>query len=94
MGGGVESKPGHEDNLQAPRVNHPRFQNIKFTRNKKDEDCIEVKIPVANIKEYNQWVSSLKDAPTLSQNFLLPQTHDFQKEGLCGSSGFVNVLSF
>lgn len=31
-----------------PKVNHPRFGNLKFTRNKDDEDCIEVKIPVAN----------------------------------------------
>lgn len=72
-------------------MNHPRFRNIKFTRNKDDEDCLEVKIPVANVKEYSQWSEHLKDAPTESENFLLPQKHDFQKEGFCGSSGFVNV---
>lgn len=57
------------------RINHPKFQNVKFTRNKNDEDCIEVQLPVANVREYNQWVSDLKDAPTHSENFLLPEAH-------------------
>lgn len=32
-------------------------------------------MPVANVKEYDQWAASLKDAPAESENYLLPLKH-------------------
>lgn len=75
------------------KINHPRFQNIKVIKNNDDEEKIEVKVAVANEKEYNQWVAALKELPNDAENFLLPESYEFEKEGFCGSTGFVTVSS-
>lgn len=57
------------------KINHPRFQNIKVIKNNDDEEKIEVKVAVANEKEYNQWVTALKELPNDAENFLLPESY-------------------
>lgn len=34
--GGKQSEPTGDGNDEVLRINHPRFQNVKFTRNKDD----------------------------------------------------------
>lgn len=61
-------------------------------KNNDDEEKIEVKVAVANEKEYNQWVAALKELPNDAENFLLPESYEFEKEGFCGSTGFVTII--
>lgn len=84
-------KQSSQEGEVETKINHPRFQNIRVVRNGFDGDRIEVKVAVANENEYNQWANQVKGLSFNTENFLLPESHTFEKEGFCGSTGFVTV---
>lgn len=48
--GPSQSSPKPDEQQETFKVSHPRFVRPKFIRDKDEDECIEIQLPVANEK--------------------------------------------
>ena len=53
--GPKQSSPEQPKEQEAHKINHPRFQSSKIVQDKEENDNIEIRLPVANEREYTTW---------------------------------------
>lgn len=78
---------------KAENVEHPRLGNIKVIKKEGDQTFIEYSVPVRNEQEIEQW-QKMKQAISNSETkevLFLPLSQQFERSGMCGSSGNLKV---
>ena len=81
-----------EEESEIAHIHHERFANRVILKSDKEEDVIMIKVALPSEKEYNAWKEELLKLGE-QDTLLLPKRHSFQREGFCGSTGYVEVLS-
>lgn len=70
-------------------MGHPRFEHAKIIT-KNNERFLSTTI-TADEKEYYKWKEQFKKLNGKHEALLMPVNEEFERSGLCGSAGVVNV---